>query len=67
MLKKAEKHLNTNPLIRSRLIMVSKKYPKVFDEIEGFLPENFEKILTKIRNNKRKGICPKRISKANQD
>ena len=35
------------------VIMISKKNPKVFDDIKGFLPEKFEKILVKIRTDEK--------------
>ena len=35
------------------IIMISKKNPKVFDDVQSFLPENFEKILIKIRTDEK--------------
>ncbi|HLC62935.1 MAG TPA: AbrB/MazE/SpoVT family DNA-binding domain-containing protein [Candidatus Nanoarchaeia archaeon] len=35
------------------IIMISKKNPKVFDDVKSFLPENFEKILVKIRTDEK--------------
>ena len=37
-------------------VMLSKKDPKVFDNFESFLPDNFEKILNKIRHDEKERL-----------
>ena len=36
--------------VSDRSIIVTKRDPKVFDEVSGFLPDNFDEILKKIRS-----------------
>ena len=42
--------------IEGSTILISKKNPKIFDEIEGFLPENFNSILKKIRSDEKERL-----------
>jgi len=37
-------------------VIISKKNPSIFRNLEGFLPENFDTVLSKIRSNEKERL-----------
>jgi len=49
--------------VQGGVVMISKRNSKVFDEIEGFLPENFGHVLKKMRTDEKERLVRLGITK----